>query len=157
MHYIRKKGAKRCQKVPQGATFSIKFSKILAFFKKIIYNKIDKLGFVSHIVRTNQAVVSSTFSKVALHEQWRGSRARSPWHGISFVSFSLCLFWQRKAAKNFWYQRSFNAFSFEKIAPKEKALQKENGRNALAPRGRPLLKKRCKTFLALGLCEQGAR
>ena len=25
--------------------------------------------------------------------------------GISFVSFSLCLFWQRKAAKEFWYQK----------------------------------------------------
>jgi hypothetical protein len=26
-------------------------------------------------------------------------------HGISFVSFSLCLFWQRKAAKESWYLR----------------------------------------------------
>jgi len=51
---------------------------------------------------------------------------------------------QRKAADCYWYQRSFNAFSFEKVAPKEKALQKENGRIRL--RGeRPLLKKRGKT------------
>ena len=70
--------------------------------------------------------VLSTFLKVALHEQWRGSRARSPCYSVSFVSFSLRLFSQRKAAKNFWYQRSFNAFSFEVKGPKEKALQKEN-------------------------------
>jgi hypothetical protein len=25
--------------------------------------------------------------------------------GISFVSFSLCLLWQRKAAKEFWYSK----------------------------------------------------
>ena len=106
----------------------------------------------------NQAIVSSTFSKVALHEQWRGSRARSPCYGISFVSFSLCLFWQRKAAKNFWYQRSFNAFSFEKIAPKEKALQKENGRFfALTPRRRSLLKKLRKTFLSRLVCANKVR
>ena len=62
------------------------------------------------------------------------------------------LFRQRKAAKNFWYQKSFNAFSFETTGPKEKALQKEKGRNALAPRGRPLLKKRSKT-IAKSECE----
>ena len=45
-----------------------------------------------------------------------------------------------------------DAFFFEGIAPKEKALQKENGRFALAPRGRPLLKKRSKT-IAKSECE----
>ena len=66
--------------------------------------------------------VLSTFSKVALHAQWRGQGRAALVFGISFVSFSLCLFWQRKAAKDFWYQRSFNAFSFEVKGPKEKAL-----------------------------------
>ena len=50
----------------------------------------------------------------------------APHTALSFVSFSLGLFFQRKAAKYFWYQRSFNAFSFETIGTKEKALQKEN-------------------------------
>ena len=72
------------------------------------------------------AIVSSTFSKVALHAQWRGYGARSPVFSVSFDSFSLRLFRQRKAAKWFCYQNGYNAFSFETIGPKEKALQKEN-------------------------------
>ena len=36
--------------------------------------------------------------------------------GISFVSFSLGLLWQRKAAKRLCYQRSFIAFFFVGIA-----------------------------------------
>ena len=73
----------------------------------------------------------------------RGYGAGSPVFGVSFVSFSLRLCRQRKAAKNFWYQRSFNAFSFEKRGPKEKALQKEKGRIRGAARSTPrhLLKK----------------
>ena len=88
----------------------------------------------------------------------RGYGASSPVFSVSFDSFSLRLFRQRKAAKNFWYQRSFNAFSFEKIAPKEKALQKENGRFcAHAARAVAFEKAPQNFFIALGLCEQGAR
>jgi hypothetical protein len=54
---------------------------------------------------------------------------------VSFVSFSLRSFCQRKAAKDFGYQSGYNAFSFEKVAPKEKALQKENGVFSLKPLG----------------------
>jgi hypothetical protein len=45
---------------------------------------------------------------------------------VSFVSFSLRLFRQRKAAKPFCYQDLIDAFSFEARGTKEKALQKEN-------------------------------
>ena len=45
----------------------------------------------------------------------------------------------------------YNAFSFEKIAPKEKALQKENGHFRLRG-GRSLLKKLRKTFLSRLVC-----
>ena len=70
-----------------------------------------------------------TFSDCFVHFFKSGAlRGVSAKNGISFVSFSLGLFLQRKAAKDFCYQRSSNAFSFETIAPKEKALQKENGR-----------------------------
>jgi hypothetical protein len=45
-------------------------------------------------------------------------------------------FWcQRKAAKDLWYQRGYNAFSFEARGPKEKALQKENAVFSLKPLG----------------------
>ena len=47
-------------------------------------------------------------------------------HSVSFVSFSLRLFSQRKAPKDFCYQDLLDAFSFETIGTKEKALQKEN-------------------------------
>ena len=66
------------------------------------------------------------------------SRARSPCSAFLFHSFSLRLYLQRKAAKKFWYEYlvpqtvatayRLSAFSFEEIAPKEKALQKEKGR-----------------------------
>jgi hypothetical protein len=65
----------------------------------------------------------STFLKVAPHAKWRPPRRR---FAVSFVSFSLRLFCQRKAAKSFCYQDFSNAFSFETIGTKEKALQKEN-------------------------------
>jgi hypothetical protein len=65
---------------------------------------------------------------------------------LSFVSFSLGLFLQRKAAKPFWYQDLLDAFSFATRGTKEKALQKENAVFALTPRGRSLLKKRRKTI-----------
>jgi hypothetical protein len=65
---------------------------------------------------------------------------------LSFVSFSLGLFLQRKAAKPFWYQDFSDAFSFATRGTKEKALQKENAVFALTPRGRSLLKKRRKTI-----------
>ena len=53
---------------------------------------------------------------------------RSPCYSVSFISFSLRFCSQRKAAKDFCYQDLLDAFSFEEKAPKEKALQKENGR-----------------------------
>ena len=82
---------------------------------------------------------------------------------LSFVSFSLGLFLQRKAAKPFWYQDLLDAFSFAtrgtnlscltyvshllRKTESEKALQKENAVFALTPRGRSLLKKRRKTIV----------
>jgi hypothetical protein len=76
--------------------------------------------------------------------------------GVSFVSFSLRLFLQRKAAKKSWYQRLVclcNAFFFGGIATKKKAWQKRNGvlqacAACTAPLrvGRSLLKKRRKTI-----------
>ena len=50
-------------------------------------------------LRSTHAIVSSTFSKVVPHAQWRGNGARSPVLSVSFVSFSLRLFCQRKAVK----------------------------------------------------------
>jgi hypothetical protein len=38
------------------------------------------------------AIVLSTFSKVVLHAQWRGSRARSPWLSVSFWELFLCAY-----------------------------------------------------------------
>ena len=58
----------------------------------------DKLGFIAHYVRTARCViVLRRFSALA----------------VSFVSFSLRLFRQRKAAKSFCYQDLIDAFSFE--------------------------------------------
>ncbi len=65
---------------------------------------------------------------------------------LSFDSFSLGLFLQRKAAKGLCCKDLLDAFSFATRGTKEKALQKENAIFALTPRGRPLLKKRCKTL-----------
>ena len=61
---------------------------------------------------STQSIVSSTFSKVVLHAQWRGQGRVALGSALSFVSFSLGLFLQRKAAKPFWYQDLLNAFSF---------------------------------------------
>ena len=71
-------------------------------------------------------MVLSTFFKSGSPRVVARSRARSPCYSVSFDSFSLRLFRQRKAAKSFWYQKGYNAFSFEERGPKEKALQKEN-------------------------------
>ena len=75
--------------------------------------------------------------------------------------FSLCLFLQRKAAKEFWWLRIvpqtiaiaylLSLFLFEEEAPKEKALQKENGRIRGAARSTPrqlFEKSWIKTFLS---------
>ena len=71
--------------------------------------------------KRNKKVFIQLFSK-----SWRGYGASSPVFSVSFVSFSLRFWCQRKATKPFCYQRSFDAFSFETIGTKEKALQKEN-------------------------------
>ena len=95
----------------------------------------DKLGFIAHFVRTNQGdkkVFIQLFSK-----SWRGQGRVALVFSVSFDSFSLRLFRQRKAAKDFCYQRFFNAFSFEERGPKEKALQKEKGRIRGAARSTP--------------------
>ena len=60
---------------------------------------------------------------------------------LSFVSFSLGLFLQRKAAKDFWYQDLLDAFSFATRGTKEKALQKENAVFCARAAQAPLLKK----------------
>ena len=99
---------------------------------------------------STQSIVSSTFSKVALHEQWRGQGRVALGSALSFVSFSLGLFLQRKAAKPFSYQDLLDAFSFAtrgtnlscltyvshllRKTESEKALQKENAVFALTPR-----------------------
>ena len=86
----------------------------------------------------------------------RGYGASSPVFSVSFDSFSLRLFRQRKAAKTFCYQRFFNAFSFEERGPKEIALQKEKGRIRGAARSTPrhLLKKVDENFfIAQSWCE----
>ena len=71
--------------------------------------------------KRNKKVFVQLFSK-----SWRGVERVAPHTALSFVSFSLGLFFQRKAAKPFCYQNLLNAFSFETIGTKEKALQKEN-------------------------------
>ena len=71
------------------------------------------------------AIVSSTFLKVALHEQWRPPRRGN---SVFFWNFSLRSFRQRKLAKDLRYQDLLDAFFFVGIAPKKKALQKRNGR-----------------------------
>ena len=48
-------------------------------------------------------------------------------YSVSFVSFSLRLYRQRKAAKDFCYQDLLDAFFFGIRATKKKALQKRNG------------------------------
>jgi hypothetical protein len=73
--------------------------------------------------------LSNYFKKLAR------SRARSPWLSVSFVSFSLRLWCQRKAAKPFCYQDLLDAFSFAQKGTKEKALQKENAVFSLKPLG----------------------
>ena len=80
------------------------------------------------------AIVLSTFSKVALHAQWRGYGARSPVLSVSFVSFSLRFLRQRKAAKEAWCLKivaltidikiPLTLFLFESIAPKRKSFAK---------------------------------
>ena len=71
----------------------------------------------------------------------RGYGASSPVYSVSFVSFSLRLYRQRKAAKPFCYQDLLDAFSFEIKGPKEKALQKENAVFCANAARAPLLKK----------------
>ena len=44
---------------------------------------------------------------------FKGGARRAGESALSFVSFSLGLFLQRKAAKRLCYQRSFNAFFFD--------------------------------------------
>ena len=83
----------------------------------------DKSGFSTHFVSTNPSdkkVLRSFFKSD------RGYGASSPVFSVSFDSFSLRLYRQRKAAKDFCYQDLLDAFSFETIGTKEKALQKEN-------------------------------
>ena len=97
-----------------------------------------KVGFSSHLVRTNQ-----TQKKVlrSFFKSDRGYGASSPVFSVSFVSFSLRLYRQRKAAKDFCYQDLLDAFSFETIGTKEKALQKENAIFCASAARAPLLKK----------------
>ena len=74
-------------------------------------------------------------------KSWRGVERVAPHTALSFVSFSLGLFFQRKAAKDFCYQDLLDAFSFETIGTKEKALQKENAVFCASAARAPLLKK----------------
>ena len=117
-----------------------------------------KLGFVAHYVSTNPPVVLRRFFKSDRSTRSGAVKGAQPLLGISFVSFSLCLLWQRKAAKKSWYVYlvpltmtriyHLSAFSFEEIAPKEKALQKENGVLSPARRAVTFLRKsNQKTFL----------
>ena len=63
---------------------------------------------------------------VAFSKATEGTGRVALCYSVSFVSFSLRLYRQRKAAKPFCYQDLLDAFSFETIGTKEKALQKEN-------------------------------
>ena len=84
----------------------------------------------SHKPSAIKKFLSNFFQKVG-----GGYGASSPVFSVSFVSFSLRLFSQRKAAKDFCYQDLLDAFSFEVKGPKEKALQKENAVFACAAGG----------------------
>ena len=53
----------------------------------------------------NQTIVSSTFSKVALHAQWRRAALAQKRHFLFAKLFLLCLLLQKKAAKRFWYKK----------------------------------------------------
>ncbi len=75
----------------------------------------------SHKLGAIKKFLSNFFQK-----SWRGVERVAPHTALSFVSFSLGLFFQRKAAKRLCYQYLLDAFSFETIGTKEKALQKEN-------------------------------
>ena len=88
------------------------------------------------LIKRDKKVFIQLFPK-----SWRGVERVAPHTALSFVSFSLCLFWQRKAAKDFCYQNLLDAFSFETIGTKEKALQKENAVFCAHAAQAPLLKK----------------
>jgi hypothetical protein len=68
----------------------------------------------------------------------------------------LRLFCQRKAAKSFCYQDFSNAFSFETIGTKEKALQKENA-VFCANAARATAFEKAVQNNTFGSCEQSAR
>ena len=77
---------------------------------------------------------------------FKGDARRAGESALSFVSFSLGLFLQRKAAKRLCCQDLLDAFSFATRGTKEKALQKEKCRFFAQAAGLPLLKKRSKTI-----------
>ena len=105
---------------------------------------------------SNFGLLSSLFARTQrlfcpLFQKWRSARSSARRVGesaFSFISFSLGLHRQRKAAKESWYEYlvpltmttayRLSAFSFEEIAPKEKAPQKENGVLSPTRRAPPL-------------------
>ena len=112
----------------------------------------------THVVRTAPTCGFVHFFKSGSPRVVARSRARSPCSAFLFHSFSLRLFRQRKAAEKSWYEYlvpltmirvyRLSAFSFEEVAPKEKAPQKEKGRMSPARRAVTFLRKsNQKTFL----------
>ena len=122
----------------------------------------DKLGFVEMFAQI-KAIVSSTFSKVALHEQWRGQGRVALAIAFLFIAFLCASSPKEKRLTTFDSKGLLTLFSlaleppsflsnlrqpFANAKPKaKKALQKRNGVFALTPRGRSLLKKRRKTII----------
>ena len=75
------------------------------------------------MIPRTKAIVSSTFSKVVPHAQWRGYGARSPVYAVSFWELFLCgscpkekvdnrLIVSEDSGTNYRYQNSIIAFSF---------------------------------------------
>ena len=80
----------------------------------------DKLGFIEHYVRTNQAVVSSTFSKVAPARRERIT-------AFLFENFFFApMLSKKKWIKDFLIAKPYSRFSLEKEA--QRKANKRKGR-----------------------------
>ena len=85
----------------------------------------DKLGFIAHVVRTNQG--DKKFCGAFL-KATEGTGRVALYSAFLLIAFLCAYFVKEKRLKIFAIKGLLTLFLFEEEAPKEKALQKENGR-----------------------------
>ena len=132
----------------QNNIYTTKGTRLSAFF-------VDKLGFsggVAHCSHSTKRLFRPPF------QRWLSMSSGAVQGRVALATAFLLLAFlcasgvKEKRLKTFAIKDLLTLFLLRKQPKKKKLCKKKTGVFALTPRGRPLLKKRCKTFLSRLVC-----